>query len=142
MSNFISLLGGIFSPDETKFSNVNMGWLYPVARFLDNLLVPFIIIVLIAGAAWVIVLGVNLAKAEDTGKAQEAKKKLINVAIALVSVIVLVFLLTFLASNLPTWFTSGSNPWSESAQSGTGTGTGNGTGTGTGGNGVIRWFLQ
>ena len=75
MSNFISLLGGIFSPDETKFTNVNMGWLYPVARFLDNLLVPLIIIVLIAGAAWVIVLGVNLAKAEDTGKKASAEKE-------------------------------------------------------------------
>ena len=139
MSNFISLLGGIFSPDETKFTNVNMGWLYPVARFLDNLLVPFIIIVLIAGAAWVIVLGVNLAKAEDTGKAQEAKKKLINVAIALVSVIVLVFLLTFLASNLPTWFTTGSNPWSESAQSGT---QQTQQQTQQSGTGIIHWFLQ
>jgi len=112
MNSFISLLGGIFNPKEAEFTGKGMGWLFPIARFLDNLLVPFMIIVLIAGAAWVIVLGVGLARAEDTGKAQEAKKKLINVAVALISVIILVFLLTFLASKIPTWtWTGANNPW-------------------------------
>ena len=112
MNNFISLLGGIFNPSDAEFTKYGMGWLYPIANFLDNLLIPFMIIVLIAGAAWVIVLGVGLARAEDTGKAQEAKKKLINVAVALVSIIVLVFLLTFLAARLPKWtWTGGNNPW-------------------------------
>ena len=120
MNSFISLLGGIFNPNSDVFERSGMKWLFPVARFLDNLLIPFLIIVLIAGAAWVIVLGVGLARAEDTGKAQEAKKKLINVAVALVSVIVLVFLLTFLASNLPAWLSDqGNNPWgSDSTQAG------------------------
>lgn len=119
MNSFISLLGGIFNPSESTFTNVNMKWLFPIARFLDNLLIPFLIIVLIAGAAWVIVLGVGLARAEDTGKAQEAKKKLINVAVALVSVVVLVFLLTFLASKLPEWLSDqNNNPWEEPAQEG------------------------
>ena len=114
MSNF---LGGIFTDVITKnFENSSFTWLKPIATFLDNLLIPFIIIVLIAGAAWVIVLGVGLARAEDTGKAQEAKKKLINVVIALVSIIVLIFLLTFLAANIPDWFAGEQpldNPFSE-----------------------------
>ena len=114
-----NLLGGIFDQaiKDNFGSNSSLSWLKPIATFLDNLLIPFIIIVLIAGAAWVIVLGVGLAKAEDTGKAQEAKKKLINVAIALVSVIVLVFLLTFLAANMPAWFKDANknNPFSDSA---------------------------
>ena len=100
-----NLLGGMFKDAiDNNFEGTSFSWLKPIATFLDNLLIPFIIIVLIAGAAWVIVLGVNLAKAEDTGKAQEAKKKLINVVIALVSIIVLIFLLTFLAANVPDWF--------------------------------------
>ena len=115
MNSFISLLGGIFSPDKTVFENAGMGWLYPIATFLNNLLIPLIIIVLIAGAAWVIVLGVGLAKAEDTGKAQEAKKKLINVVVALVSVIVLIFLLTFLANQGVNWFSEQKNPFEESS---------------------------
>ena len=115
-----SLLGGIFdSAIETNFkTGSSFYWLRPIAIFLNNLLIPFMIIVLIAGAAWVIVLGVQLAKAEDTSKATEAKKKLINVAIALVSTIVLVFLLTFLATSMPGWF-DGDNkltPFSESAR--------------------------
>ena len=142
MSN---LLGGIFSNVIQKnFGTGNtssLAWLKPIATFLDNLLIPFIIIVLIAGAAWVIVLGVGLAKAEDTGKAQEAKKKLINVAIALVSVIVLVFLLTFLAANLPGWFENSAtnNPWSDTAQSGT---QQTQQQTQQSGTGIIHWFLR
>ena len=109
-----NLLGGIFDKAITEnFSDASFAWLKPIAIFLNNLLIPFLIIVLIAGAAWVIVLGVGLARAEDTGKAQEAKKKLINVAVALVSVIVLVFLLTFLATSMPGWFKNAetNNPW-------------------------------
>ena len=114
-----NLLGGIFDKAITENfgTNSSFSWLKPIATFLNNLLIPFMIIVLIAGAAWVIVLGVGLAKAEDTGKAQEAKKKLINVAVALVSIIVLVFLLTFLAANIPDWFKNAGtkNPFSDSA---------------------------
>ena len=114
-----NLLGGIFDTaiKDNFGTNSSFSWLKPIATFLNNLLIPFMIIVLIAGAAWVIVLGVGLARAEDTGKAQEAKKKLINVAVALVSIIVLVFLLTFLAANMPGWFDPDktTNPFSDSA---------------------------
>ena len=44
----INMFGGIFNPDATKFSN--FAWLYPVAKFLDDVFIPVIIIVAIAGA--------------------------------------------------------------------------------------------
>ncbi len=108
---FINMFGGIFNPDKTKFSNFD--WLYPIAKFLDDVFIPVVIVVAIAGAIWVVVLGVNLARAESADKAQEAKKRLINVVVAIVAVIILVFLLAFFASNVGTWFgESASNPFS------------------------------
>ena len=115
-----NFLGGIFKDAITKkdpttqkdiFEAANLGWLRPIATFLDNILIPFIIIVLVAGAIWIVLLGIKLARAEDTTKADEAKKKLINVAISIVAVIVFIFLLAFVASNIPTWI-KGSNPFS------------------------------
>ena len=105
-----NFLGGIFNPDKKIFTDAKMEWLYPIAKFLDDILIPFIIIVLVAGAFWIVMLGIKLARAEDTGKADEAKKKLINVAIAIVAVIVFVFLLAFVSTNISTWLKPESNP--------------------------------
>jgi len=111
---FANMFGGIFNPDSASFSNFS--WLYPIAKFLDDVFIPVIIIVAVAGAIWVVVLGVNLARAESADKATEAKKRLINVVVAIVAVIILVFLLAFFASNVGTWFgTSASNPFSNGA---------------------------
>ena len=95
--------GGIFNITEAYFTNSGFKWLLPIAKFLNNALIPIIIIVAILGAIWIIWLGVQLAKAEDSGKATEQKKRLLNVVIALISVIVFVFLLTFVATQLPSW---------------------------------------
>lgn len=83
-------------------------WLAPIATFLDGLLVPFTILVAVAGSIWVIVLGVNLARAETSDKAQEAKKRLINVAVAMIAVIVFIWLLTWFASSVGNIFGQGS----------------------------------
>ena len=104
-----NFLGGIFNPDAGDFGK--MEWLYPIAKFLDDILIPFIIIVLVAGAIWIVLLGIKLARAEDTGKADEAKKRLINVAIAIVAVIVFIFLLAFVSSNISTWLDPSSQPF-------------------------------
>ena len=107
-----SLLGGIFNITKQTFKDYNFEWLWPIANFLNNALIPIIIIVSILGAVWIIWLGVQLAKAEDSSKATDQKKKLINVVIALVAVIVFIFLFTFLASYLPTFLKPENSPFS------------------------------
>ena len=106
---FLSMLGGIFSINESDFGSFS--WLYPIATFLESLLVPVTIILAVAGAVWVIVLGVQLARAESADKAQEAKKRLINVAVAIVAVIVFIWVLSFFVTKVPSLFgESASNP--------------------------------
>ena len=107
--NFMSQLGGLFYDSakwETggEYANAGFGWLGPIVKVIDSMFWPVLIIVAAAGAIWVIVLAVNLARAETADKATEAKKRLINVVIALVSVIVLVIALSFFVAYLPAIF--------------------------------------
>lgn len=93
--NIFNLLAGIFEVDIT---GKGFDWLQPIVNFLDDLIVPITIILAVAGAIWVIILGVQLARAESADKAQEAKKRLINVAVAIVAIIIFIWLLTWFAS--------------------------------------------
>lgn len=109
--NFMSQLGGFFYDAEKwaeggEYANAGFGWLGPVVKVIDAMFWPVLIIVAAAGAIWVIVLAVNLARAETADKASEAKKRLINVVIALVSVVVLVIALSFFVSYLPDIFSA------------------------------------
>ena len=96
-------LGGLFY-DENSFKGTSFEWLQPIAKFLDGAIIPVIIVVGALGAIWIVILGVNLARAESSDKAAEAKKRLINVIIAIVSVILLIFLLALFVSKAPSWF--------------------------------------
>ena len=108
--NFMSQLGGFFyeaskwEGSNAQYVKAGFGWLGPVVKVIDAMFWPVLIIVAAAGAIWVIVLAVNLARAETADKASEAKKRLINVVIALVSVVVLVVALAFFVSYLPEIF--------------------------------------
>ena len=107
--NIFNLLGGIFGITEADFGAFK--WLYPIASFLESLIVPITIILAVAGAIWVIILGVQLARAESADKASEAKKRLINVAVAIVAIIVFIWLLSWFVSKVPDLFGDGaSNP--------------------------------
>ena len=92
---FSSAIGGDQAWDQTGLS-----WLKQIVTFLDNLIIPFTIVVAIAGAIWIIILGVKLARAETADKAKEAKGALIRVAVAIVASLVLIWLLTWFAANL------------------------------------------
>ena len=113
MMGLMNLIGGIFNKAESDFGNFK--WLYPIAKFLDSLLIPMIIVLAMVGVIWVVWIGVNIAKAEDAGKAEEQKKRLINVAIAIVAVIIFVFLLAFVANNISTWLTNDNQIFTTSA---------------------------
>ncbi len=104
MSALTNLLG-IFESAIEKMGDT-YSWLKPIVTFLDGLLIPLTIVVAVAGAIWVIILGVQLARAESADKAQEAKKRLINVAVAIVAAIVFIWLLTWFAANVGTIFQS------------------------------------
>ena len=112
MFNF---LGGPFSgainDSSGGWDKVGLSWLQPVLQFLDNLIIPITIVVAIAGAIWIIILGVKLARAETADKAKEAKGALIRVAVAIVASLVLIWLLVWLASSLPS-IINDSNPFS------------------------------
>ena len=97
--NFGSM--GYLFYNESQFKNTSYSWLGPIAKFLDGALIPVVIVVGALGAIWIIILGVNLARAESSDKA-----RLINVVIAIVSVIILVFLLAFFVSKVPDLFGS------------------------------------
>ena len=113
MFNFLA--GPFSGAIAERFTGTETTWFKTVVDVLDNLIWPITIIAFIAGAIWIIWLGVKLAKAEDESKQKEAKKALINVAVALVSVLVLFWLLVWFATKLPDWVgnngSSGSNPF-------------------------------
>lgn len=111
--NFGSM-GGLFYKKADFDKYPSFSWLAPIAKFLDDALIPVVIVVGALGAIWIVILGVNLARAESSDKATEAKKRLINVVIAIVSVIILVFLLAFFVSKVPNLFgESSSNIFTE-----------------------------
>ncbi len=113
MFNF---LAGPFADTISKNFNGNESkWFKPVVEVLDNLIWPITIIAFIAGAIWLVWLGVQLAKAEGDDAQKKAKKAIINVAIALASVLVMFWVLTWVAANFYNWIdpASSSNPLME-----------------------------
>ena len=98
----------------TKYSSVTfMGNSYKVASSFDWLqtlftvvswvLIPLFIAVAAAGAIYAVVLGVNLARAEDAERRDAAKKRLIWAIVGFASIVVLILLLNFLMRLIPGW---------------------------------------
>lgn len=86
MRNIISLLGG------WDYSNwpANYSWLTQLFDVLYPLLYAIMAVAAAAGAIYAVVLGINLARADDQSKRDEAKKRLITVIIAVAVTILLV----------------------------------------------------
>ena len=95
--------------------NSGIGWvdnvLNPVVELLSTLLQPLLILVATAGIIYVVILGVNYARAETSDKKDEAKKRIINAVVGLAITIVLLFLLYIVIENMGDivqWIQSGS----------------------------------
>ena len=86
MRNIISLLGGWEGMDWPN----NYTWLTQLFSVLYPLLYAIMAVAAAAGAVYAIVLGINLARADDQSKRDEAKKRLITVIIAVAVTILLV----------------------------------------------------
>ena len=57
-------------------------WQGKVTRAVDAILVPVLIIACSVGMIWAIVVGIKMIKADDKAARDEAKAKLINIAIS------------------------------------------------------------
>lgn len=108
---FLSLLGGIFDKvaDAEPFNKGEWEWLGNIVRFMGNAIIPITIVVLAAGVAWCIYLGIQLARAEDATAATNVKKRLINVAVAFVVALIATWIIVMLMAYVPKFVTA-NNP--------------------------------
>ena len=88
-----TLLGKFnFGENDSKFN-----WLNQLYKYLGPVLWAIMAIVGAAGAIYAIILGVNLARAEDQSKRDEAKKRLVTTLIAVgVTIALVIFFNTLL----------------------------------------------
>lgn len=103
MNRFFNFLGYV-SNQETKIGRI----LDVFAQLLDEFLLPFIIAIGTLGAVYGLYLGINYSRSEGDARG-EAKKRIINFIIGLVSVLVLIILLIVYknsAEDFITWIES------------------------------------
>ena len=65
-------------------------WATKVTDAVTKLLVPILIIACSVGMIWAIVVGIKMMKADSKDQREEAKAKLINIAISIVAIAVLI----------------------------------------------------
>lgn len=97
MSNILAKMGMALKVSFTEWGT-QYAWIDNFYTYLNPILYAVMALVCAAGAVYGIILGVNLARAEDTSKREEAKKHLITV---LVSVFVTIGLVLFFNEILP-----------------------------------------
>ena len=89
--NLFSLLGATIGSWKDLASQVSqLDWVDDLFTWLGPVLWAIMAVVGAAGVVYSVFLGVNLARAEDQSKRDEAKKRLITTIIAVAVVIVLV----------------------------------------------------
>lgn len=104
MSKFLSMATMLGKwTDKWTAEAPEWAWLGQILDFINAALPYILIAVGTFGVIYAIVLGVNMAKAEDAGKREEAKKRIINFVIAIVVTIVLILVMYLVIDNLPTW---------------------------------------
>lgn len=101
--------GNGYNPETGKFEGA-YAWLNPLMQILTDILAPILIVLATAGVIYSIYLGVMMAKAEDQGKRDEAKKRIINVVIAIAITVVLIALFYGLRAALPSIIGYAENP--------------------------------
>ena len=85
---FISMLGNAWSDLAGK--NKNLAWVDDLFTYLYPVLYAILAVVGAAGIIYAVYLGINLARADDQTKRDEAKKRLVYTLVAVAVVLVLV----------------------------------------------------
>ena len=86
--NFISMLGNAWTDLANEITELS--WVDDLFNVLYTILYAILAVVGAAGIIYAIVLGVNLARAEDQSKRDESKKRLITTLIAIAITVALV----------------------------------------------------
>ena len=95
-----NLLNSIFNAKGLEGSDYE--YLMPIVEFLDKLVVPLTIILLIGAAILAICIGVAISKADSSDNSSEMKKRLWGLMITVIVVIALCWVLGYVLSNYPT----------------------------------------
>ena len=85
---------------EDALRGTEYEWLIEVFNGLTNFLVPLLIATATAGMIYAVYLGVNLIRAEEAGKREEAKKRLIWAVVGIVVIIAGIAILYILRDNI------------------------------------------
>lgn len=118
MLNFISMLGNAWTDLAGGYKELS--WVGNLFQYLYPILYAILAVVGAAGVIYSIVLGINLAKAEDQSKRDEAKKRLVTTIIAVAVTLVLII---FFNELLPLIIKALKDSTIKDAGTGTGTGT-------------------
>ncbi len=106
ISNLLAKFTFTDTDAEAKFN-----WINQIYTYLGPVLWAIMAIVGAAGAIYAIVLGVNLARAEDQSKRDEAKKRLVTTLIAVGVTIALVIFFNTLLPMIIAAFSNGQMTW-------------------------------
>lgn len=88
MLNFISMLGNAWTDLAKSYDELS--WVGNLFQYLYPILYAILAVVGAAGVIYAVVLGINLAKAEDQSKRDEAKKRMVTTIIAVAVTLVLI----------------------------------------------------
>ncbi len=105
--NFLNFMSGLMATEqktqEQLLEEAGLGWLSKLITAVKNIIGPILIVIATVGIIYAIYLGVMLAKAESAEAREEAKKRIINVVIAIGITAALIFVMYLLANNVG-WF--------------------------------------
>lgn len=88
MLNFISMLGNTWGDKFGIYTELS--WVSKLFDVLYPVLYAIFAVVGAAGIIYAVILGVQLAKAEDNGKRDDAKKRLVSTIVAVAVTLVLI----------------------------------------------------
>ncbi len=101
MLNLINLL---VSADVWWGLPKKLEFLKTIVNVIESVLWPILIVVATVGTIYAVYLGINMAKAEDSGKRDEAKKHIITVVTAMAITVVLILAINLIIiPNIPNW---------------------------------------